>query len=381
MSATSTSARRRGWKLIPSTAARRTTAPSRGSSASIRAIVAAPTLSGSSSRSPAAAAASRSSRNSGLPPERSTASSSTCGGTCARFRRRQRQRVRRPRRQWTELDPRSGHSRRATGRRRRRAASTSRPTRTTRARPPDASNSAADAASIRWACSTSTIVGHDQRPARGTEHDLAQLGGARLGGQLVDLGGARDLDVDHDRDQRQPRQSGPGWLLRISASSRSTHALLGVVPFDPEQLTQQVPPDEVRRLARDHLARRVQHAHALAQLPRLGQQARLPDSRSRRRARSTAPAPRRAARSPRADDRRARARDRPGQPRPSGRLRSTRTEARPDVPRLHGTWPCLSRMNGPTSVCRNRSGDLPQDVPRGSRRDRSAPCPSRARPG
>ena len=56
------------------------------------------------------------------------------------------------------------------------------------------------------------------------------------------------------------------------------HVRLRVVPLDLEHLAQQLSPDEVRRLAGYHFARRAQDGHAVAELAGLGQQTRLPDA-------------------------------------------------------------------------------------------------------
>ena len=275
-SAASTSARRRGWKLMPRTAARRTTARSRGSSASIRAMVAAPMLSGSSSRSPAAAAASRSRRNSGLPPDRATASSTTCGGTCAASG------VASASDRMSSSE--SGPSSILDAQRCSPSPSPSPPAASWRvistiqeedsSSSASASNSAADAASIRCASSTSTIVGHDERSAQEAQHDLAELRRAGLGRQLRDLGGGRHLDVERDRDQRQP-----GNQVRVIAPDLGfesfPHPLGRIVPLDLEELAEQLAPGEVRRLPGDYLAGRSEHGHALAQRLSLRQQPRL----------------------------------------------------------------------------------------------------------
>ena len=71
----------RGWKLSPSTAARRTSARSASSSRSIRAIAAVSMESGSGASRSEAPARRRSRRNCGFPPERSATSRRTCGGS------------------------------------------------------------------------------------------------------------------------------------------------------------------------------------------------------------------------------------------------------------------------------------------------------------
>jgi hypothetical protein len=109
----------------------------------------------------------------------------------------------------------------------------------------------------------------DQCAPEQPQHDLVQLRGAGTGGQLLNLNRRRELDVEHDRDQRHPGRQPPIGQLDLR-SEPIQHLRVRRVRASPEHLAKQVPPGRVRRVARVYLAREAQRDHSLGEAGGLG---------------------------------------------------------------------------------------------------------------
>ena len=117
----------------------------------------------------------------------------------------------------------------------------------------------ADAASMRWASLDLEQRRLAQRASTGTAR--RPRAAARRGTRPPAAPPRRvagTVDVDGDRDQRQPReQLRVGLATTASAAARATTSS-GVVPLDADELAQQLAPGHVRRRRRVGLAGRVQ---------------------------------------------------------------------------------------------------------------------------
>ena len=237
----------RGWNVRPNTAARRTSARSSGASASMRAIVAASAESGRPSMPfDSMAARSRSRRNCGLPPERVATTSSTCigSGCCSAARRAMRSASGAG--EGAQLDARDGPGRRW------REAGPGGP-------PRDADQPAARGGGAREEreqlgrrlVHVVRVLDLDQRMAGQHDleiavHRLVQLGPAVLLGEHLDFGRRGQVDVEGDREQRQPRHE-VGHLRAHVGFDGLQHVGIARVPSDAHHFPQQLAPQDVRR--------------------------------------------------------------------------------------------------------------------------------------
>ncbi len=147
------------------------------------------------------------------------------------------------------------------------------------------------------AFSISISAGSRQHDLEEPHDGLVQLRAPVALGQHLDSRASAGLDVERDRDQRQPRhQVGCADRSRRCAS-RSMTSVVGVVAPEIHQLPQELAPKRVRRGRRVGFAGGVQLAEARGGVAQRFEQPRLADAGLARRSRSAGRRPRARSRS------------------------------------------------------------------------------------